>query len=144
MSADGKHADLTGVVIGAFFKVYNTLGYGFSEKVYERALAIELKKAGLQVETQKNITVYYETNIVGDYVADMLINQAVILELKAVRQVAEEHEAQLLNYLKATTIEVGLLLNFGIKAEHKRKVYDNDRKGSMTWLKPGSVAGQNL
>jgi GxxExxY protein len=117
MSADGKHADLTGVVIGAFFKVYNTLGYGFSEKVYERALAIELRKTGLQVETQKIITVYYDSEIVGDHVADMLINQAVIVELKAVRQLA---------------------------AEHKRKVYDNARKGAMTWLNPASVAKQNL
>ena len=143
MSADGKHADLTGVVIGAFFKVYNTLGYGFSEKVYERALAIELRKAGLQVESQKSIMVYYESDIVGEYVADMLINQAVILELKAVRQLAEEHEAQLLNYLKATSIEVGLLLNFGVKAEHKRKVYDNERKGGLTWLTPQPPASKN-
>jgi GxxExxY protein len=140
MSADGKHADLTGKVIGAFFKVYNTLGYGFNEKVYERALAIELRKTGLQVETQKSITVYYDSEIVGEYVADVLVNQVVILELKAVRQLAEEHEAQLLNYLKATPIEVGLLLNFGIKAEHKRKVYDNDRKGTMTWLAPRPAA----
>ncbi len=144
MSADGKHADLTGVVIGSFFKVYNTLGYGFSEKVYERALAIELRKAGLQVESQKSITVYYESDIVGEYVADMLINQAVILELKAVRQLAEEHETQLLNYLKATSIEVGLLFNFGVKAEHKRKVYDNERKGGLTWLMPQPPAPKNL
>ncbi len=100
--ADGEHADITGKVIGAFFKVYNTLGYGFHEKVYENALAIELR----------------------------------ILELKAARELAEEHEAQLLNYLKATTIEVGLLLNFGVKAEHKRKAYDNDRKGPLTWTAP--------
>lgn len=140
MSADGKHADLTGVVIGAFFKVYNTLGYGFNEKGYERALAVELRKTGLQVETQKSITVYYESEIVGEYVADVLVNEVVILELKAMRQLAEEHEAQLLNYLKATPIEVGLLLNFGIKAEHKRKVYDNDRKGVMTWLTPWPAA----
>ncbi len=144
MSADGKHADLTGVVIGAFFKVYNTLGYGSSEKVYERALTIELRKAGLQVEPQKSITVYYDSDVVGEYVADMLVNQAVIRELKAVRQLAEEHEAQLLNYLKATSIEVGLLLNFGVKAKHKRKVYDNERKGGLTWLMPQPPALKNL
>ncbi len=138
MPADGKHADVTRTITGAFFKVYNTLGYGFNEKVYERALAIELKKAGLKVETQKEITVYYDCDVVGEYVADLLINQAVIVELKAVRQLAEEHEAQLLNYLKATTIEVGLLLNFGIKAEHRRKVYDNERKGTLAWLEPQS------
>jgi GxxExxY protein len=138
--ADGKHADITGKIIGAFFKVYNTLGYGFNEKVYENALAIELRKAGLKVAKQQEIVVYYEGETVGDYRADIVVNDAVILELKAVRELAEEHEAQLLNYLKATTIEVGLLLNFGVKAEHKRKVYDNDRKGSMNWISPQPTA----
>lgn len=131
---DGKYADLTGKVIGAFFKVYNTLGYGFNEKVHENALAIELRKAGLKVETQREIVVYYERETVGDYRADIVVNDVVILELKAVRELADE--AQLLNYLKATAIEVGLLLNFGVKAEHKRKVYDNDRKGSLAWIAP--------
>jgi GxxExxY protein len=134
--ADGKHADLTGKVIGAFFKVYNTLGYGFNEKVYENALAIELRKAGLRAAKQQEFVVYYEGEAVGDYRTDIVVNDVVIVELKAVRELAEEHEAQLLNYLKATTIEVGLLLNFGVKAEHKRKVYDNDRKGSLTWIAP--------
>lgn len=133
---NGKHVDLTGKVIGAFFKVYNTLGYGFNEKVYEKALAIELRKAGLNVAAQQEIVVFYEGETVGDYRADIVVNDVVILELKAVRELAEEHEAQLLNYLKATTIEVGLLLNFGVKAEHKRKVYDNDRKGSLAWITP--------
>jgi GxxExxY protein len=137
--ADGKHVEITGKVIGAFFKVYNKLGYGFNEKVYENALAIELRKAGLKVETQKEITVYYDDITVGDYRADVLVNDAVIVELKAARELAEEHEAQLLNYLKATTIEVGLLLNFGIKAEHKRKVYDNERKGTLSWITPQAI-----
>jgi GxxExxY protein len=134
--AEGKHVELTGKVIGAFLKVYNTLGYGFNEKAYENALAIELRKAGLKVATQQEIVVHYEGNIVGDYRADMVVNEVVILELKAARELAEEHEAQLLNYLKATTIEVGLLLNFGAKAEYKRKVYDNERKGSLSWITP--------
>ncbi len=133
---DGKHADLTGKVIGAFFKVYNRLGYGFNEKVYENALAIELHKAGLKAVKQQEIVVYYDGESVGDYRADIIVNDIVILELKAVRELAEEHEAQLLNYLKATTIEVGLLLNFGPKAEFKRKVYDNARKGSLNWTRP--------
>jgi GxxExxY protein len=133
---DGKHTDITGKVIGAFFKVYNTLGYGFNEKVYENALAIELHKAGLKAVKQLEIVVYYQGENVGDYRADIVVNDVVIVELKAVRELAEEHEAQLLNYLKATTIEVGLLLNFGVKAEHKRKVYDNDRKGPLTWTAP--------
>jgi len=134
--ADGKPADITGKIIGAFFKVYNTLGYGFNEKVYENALAIELRKAGLKVVKQQEIVVYYDGENVGDYRTDIVVNDVVIVELKAVRELAEEHEAQLLNYLKATTIAVGLLLHFGVKAEHKRKVYDNDRKGSLTWISP--------
>jgi len=80
--------------------------------------------------------VYYDGENVGDYRMDIVVNDVVIVELKAVRELAEEHEAQLLNYLKATTIAVGLLLHFGVKAEHKRKVYDNDRKGSLTWISP--------
>lgn len=132
---EGKHSDLTEQIIGAFFKVYNTLGYGFSEKVYENALGLELRKLGLKAEQQKKILVYYHSQVVGEYFADIVVNEIVIIELKAIRQLLEEHEAQLLNYLKATQIEVGLLLNFGPKAEHKRKVYDNVRKGSLIWTK---------
>ena len=104
--------------------------------MYENALAIKLRKAGLKTVKQQEIVVYYDGENVGDYRADIIVNDAVIVELKAARELAEEHEAQLLNYLKATTIEVGLLLNFGVKAEHRRKVYDNDRKGSLTWISP--------
>lgn len=91
----GKHTDLTEQIIGAFFKVYNTLGYGFSEKVYENSLAIELRKAELRVEQQKSIVVYYNSDVVGENAADILVNEAVILELKAVRTLLEEHQAQL-------------------------------------------------
>ena len=136
MKFEGKHAELTEKVIGAFFKVYNTLGYGFAEKVYENALTMELRELGLKVEQQKSITVYYEGSIVGEYVADVIATDVVLLELKAVRQLTDDHEAQLLNYLKATPIEVGLLLNFGPKAEYKRKVFDNTRKGSLNWHHP--------
>jgi GxxExxY protein len=104
--------------------------------VYENALAIELRKAGLKAVKQQEIVVYYDGEGIGDYRADIIVNDVVMVELKAARELAEEHEAQLLNYLKATTIEVGLLLNFGVKAEHKRKVYDNDRKGSRSWITP--------
>jgi GxxExxY protein len=134
MMFEGKHSDITGKVIGAFFKVYNQLGYGFTEKVYENALTIELRRIGLQAEQQKPIMVYYNGQVVGEYFADILVNDSVILELKATRQILDEYEAQLLNYLKATPIEVGLLLNFGPKAKHLRKTYDNALKGSMTWL----------
>jgi GxxExxY protein len=130
----GKHSDLTEKIIGAFFDVYNELGYGFSESVYENALLLELGNNGLRVEQQVPIKVYYHGQAIGQYWADILVNDAVILELKAVRQIIEEHEAQLLNYLKATQYEVGLLLNFGPKAQHLRKIYDNSRKGSLNWI----------
>jgi GxxExxY protein len=133
MAFEGKHSDLTKEIIGAFFKVYNQLGYGFSEKVYENALTIELRKLGLKSIQQDPITVYYDGSIIGEYTADILVNEVVLLELKAVRQLCNEHEAQLLNYLKATSIEVGLLLNFGPKPQYMRKVFDNERKGTLSW-----------
>ncbi len=110
------HKDVTSIIIQSFYKVYNTLGYGFLEKVYENAMRIELKKLGMSVEQQKNIKVYYDSEQVGDYFADLLVNDLVIVELKAAENLCEEHETQLLNYLKATDIEVGLLLNFGKKS----------------------------
>jgi len=122
------HANLTEKIIKAFFKVNNTLGYGFLEKVYENAMAIELIKMGCNVRQQQNIKVYYETEEVGDYYADLLIDDLVIIELKAAESLCEENEAQLINYLKATKMEIGLLLNFGKKAEFKRKIFTNDRK----------------
>jgi GxxExxY protein len=142
VSVDNKHADLTGKAIGAFYKVYNTLGYGFSEKVYENALALELRKLGLRVESQQPITVYYDHEVIGQFFADIVVNETVILELKAVHELVAEHEAQLLNYLKATLIEVGLLLNFGPTPEVKRKVYDNQRKGSLSWIREQNTDSQ--
>jgi GxxExxY protein len=129
-----KHTDTTELIIKAFYKVYNTLGYGFLEKVYGNALAIELRKLGLDVNQEVRIAVYYGGEVVGEYFADLLVVGAVIVELKAVKRLLEEHEAQLLNYLKATRYEVGLLLNFGPKPEIKRKAFDNSRKGSLRWL----------
>ena len=119
---------LTDKVINCFFKVYNTLGYGFLEKVYERALLIELSKIGLKVESQKPIKVHYDKQVIGDYYADIMVNDIVILELKAAETLCEQHELQLINYLKATDIEVGLLLNFGKKPEVKRKIFTNNLK----------------
>ena len=122
------HKELTSAVINAFYEVYNTLGYGFLEKVYENAMRIEITKSGIPVKQQKNIKVYYESEMVGDYYADLLVKELVIVELKAVETICEEHEAQLLNYLKATDIEIGLLLNFGKKPEIKRKIFMNKNK----------------
>jgi len=122
------HENITKKIIEAYYKVYNTLGYGFLEKVYENALKIELRRLNLKVDQQKSIKVLYESFEVGDYFADLIIEDLVIVELKAAESLCEEHEAQLINYLKATNLEVGLLLNFGKKPEFKRKVFSNDRK----------------
>jgi len=123
-----KHSHITEVVIKAFYKVYNTLGFGFLEKVYENALYIELLSNGLNVQRQKPIKVHYETNLVGEYFADLIVNDVVILELKAAEGLVKEHELQLINYLKATDLEVGLLLNFGTKPQFKRLIFENINK----------------
>ena len=129
-----KHRDITEKILYAFFKVvYPGLGYGFLEKVYENALAIALRQLGLKTEQQAKIFVYFAGQIVGEYYADLLVENCVIVELKAAQCIALEHEAQLLNYLRATPYEVGLLLNFGPKPEFCRKAFDNDRKITQTW-----------
>ena len=122
------HEELSSRIIKCFYTVYNTLGYGFLEKVYENALMIELSKNGLKAEKQKHIKVFYDDQSVGEYFADIIVEDTIILELKAAKSVVEEHELQLINYLKATKIEIGLLLNFGKKPEFKRKIFTNDRK----------------
>jgi len=122
------HSDLSSLILKAFYNVYNTLGYGFLEKVYENAMIIELKKLGLSCDAQYPIEVFYDDYKVGNYYADIVVEEKIILELKAAEAICEEHEFQLINYLKATDIEIGLLLNFGKKPEHKRKVLTNDFK----------------
>lgn len=122
-----KYTDVTQKIIKAFYQVYNTLGYGFLEKVYENAIIIELKSMGINVEKQKPIKVYYKEQQVGEYYADLIIEDVVIVELKATESLCEEHEFQLINYLKATDIEVGLLLNFGKSPEIKRKVFSTKK-----------------
>ena len=134
-SMEAEHKDITDLIIRAFYTVYNTLGYGFLEKVYPQALVIELRKLGLDVIPEALIKVYYNGQVVGEYLADLLVAGAVIVEIKAVRTLAPGHEAQLLNYLKATPYEVGLLLNFGPQPQIKRKVYDNERKGGLSWVR---------
>jgi GxxExxY protein len=119
---------MTDKIINAFYKVYNTLGYGFLEKVYENALVIELNSMGLHTIQQKSIKVYYEGQKVGDYFADIIVNDQVILETKAARCLEESHKAQLINYLKSTDKEIGLLLNFGENPDFKRVIFTNDRK----------------
>jgi GxxExxY protein len=128
MSDNYLHSNITSVVIKAFYNVYNKLGYGFLEKVYENSLLIELHKLGLSGKKQQQIKVFYDEKEVGVYIADIIVNDCVIIEIKASDDLCEEHEAQLINYLKATEIEVGLLLNFGKKAELKRKVFSSEYK----------------
>ncbi len=130
---EAKHRNITEQIIKAFYAVYNALGYGFLEKVYENAMVLELRKLGLDVVPQAAIRVYYDRQRVGEYNADLLVAELVIVELKAARALTQDHEAQLLNYLKATSYEVGLLLNFGPKPQVKRKVFDNERKGNLRW-----------
>jgi GxxExxY protein len=125
MNADYLHKELSAEIIKCFYKVYNTLGFGFLEKVYENALKIELTKSGLLVEKQMPITVYYDDMLVGEYFADLVVEKKIIIELKAAESLCEEHEFQLINYLKATDYELGLLLNFGKKPEIRRKIFTN-------------------
>jgi len=123
-----KHKDLTDKIIKVFYRVYGKLGYGFLEKVYENAMLLELKKEGIPASPQFPIQVSYENEVIGEYFADVLVDHKVIVEVKATKILTAENEAQLLNYLKATQMEVGLLLNFGPKPEIKRKTFDNWRK----------------
>jgi GxxExxY protein len=116
-----QDAVLTGNIIGAAFKVHNTLGCGFLEKVYENALALEIRRQGLKAVQQAPIQVVYEGTVVGDYFADLWIEDRVIVEIKAVLKIHPRHEVQLVNYLTATGVDVGLLLNFGRSVEVRRK-----------------------
>ena len=120
--------ELIDVILTQFYRVYNDLGYGFLERVYQNALYFALTNKGLKCEVEKPIKVFHDGHVVGDYRADLLVEDCVILELKACEDINPAHEAQLINYLKATEIEVGYLLNFGKKAKFSRKVYSNNRK----------------
>jgi GxxExxY protein len=123
------HADITDQILGCFYKVYNTLGYGFLEKVYENSLVIECRKSGLECLQQAGINVYYEDEEVGNYFADILVDNKIIVEVKAGKgEIVKEHEVQLSNYLKATNFEVGLILRFGEKPTFKRLVFSNEYK----------------
>jgi GxxExxY protein len=125
---DYKYKELTEKIIEIFYRVYNKLGYGFLEKVYENAMMKEFKTTDIPAVSQYAINVVYEGEIIGEYFADILVDSKVIVEIKASKSLAIENEAQLLNYLKATEIEVGLLLNYGPKPDLKRKAFNNTRK----------------
>ena len=120
-----EYGELTEKIIGCAYRVFNKMGFGFLESVYEKCLLIEMRKAGLDTESQKPITVYYDGEVVGEFVADIIVNDAVIIELKSVRRIIKAYEIQLVNYLVATGKPVGLILNVGErKVEIKRKVKD--------------------
>jgi GxxExxY protein len=130
-----KHKEITEKIIGVFYEVYNELGHGFLESVYEKSLEVALTSLGLRVCRQIEIPVSFRGQRVGIFTADVLVEDCVLLELKAARALDSTHQAQLLNYLRATEIEVGLLLNFGLKPEFKRLIFDNPRK--LIRAKPG-------
>ena len=120
-----EYSELTERIIGCAYRVYNKMGFGFLESIYEKCMLIELRKAGFNAEPQKPVTVYYENEVVGEFVADIIVNDTVIVELKSVRRIIKAHEVQLVNYLVATGKPVGLLINFGErKVEVKRKLKD--------------------
>ncbi len=126
-----KHEELTGEIISIHYEVYNELGYGFLEKVYQNAFYLALKEEGYNVKPQQKIDVWFRKKKVGEYFADLIVNDLVILELKAKEFYSEGDEAKLLNYLRGTEIEVGLLFNFGKKPGFIRKVYDNELKKNL-------------
>ena len=128
MNADLKYSELTQTIIGVYYDVYNELGAGFLESVYQKSLALALESAGLAVCSRIDIPVWFRGQRVGQFEGDLLVEKCVLLELKAARALGSVHQAQLLNYLRATEIEVGLLLNFGPKPEFKRVAFDNSRK----------------
>ncbi len=133
-----KEEELTGFIIKAYYKVYNTLGYGFLERVYHKSLELELRNMGLAVHYKRRTEVYYEGVQVGIYQADLVVNNKIIIEIKATEGLHPAHEAQLVNYLRATEIEIGFLFNFGQKPQFVRKYFSNERKSLG---KPPEVRG---
>ena len=121
-----KHSEMTEKIIGAAYKVHNTLGSGFLEKVYQNSLVIEIRALGFDVEVEKPVKVYYHGEVVGNYVADIIVDGKVLLEIKAIKELSGIHEAQILNYLKATGIGVGLLINFDRSVNIKRRIMDKE------------------
>lgn len=134
------HKEITEKIIKAFYNVYNELGYGFLERVYEHALVNEFEDLGLKSEQQRLIVVMYKERTVGDYYADLVVEDKVIVELKAAERLHSSHKVQLMNYLKATDLEIGLLLNFGEKPEFKRVIFSNNHPNKRLPEKPSADA----
>ena len=134
-----KHQELTEQIIGVFYEVYNELGHGFLEKIYEEAMARALKAKGFQVQQQAPLPVWFRGEIIGVYDADLVINNVVLVELKACKAIDPSHEAQLLHYLRSTEIEIGLLLNFGPRPQLRRLAFDNERKKISAHLRKSAA-----
>jgi GxxExxY protein len=142
MNLDLKHRELTERVIGVFYDVYNELGHGYLESIYATAMAIALRQAGLQVEQELPISVRFRGETIGDFKADLVVNGSVLLELKAVRAIDQAFEKQILNYLRGTRLELGLILNFGPKPEFRRFVYENERKQISVYPRVSAAASE--
>ena len=120
-----EHKDITHQIIGAAYKVYNTLGFGFLESVYKKSMLIELNKANLSVKDEKSLKVYYEGSVVGEFYVDLFVENEIVVELKSVKHILQEHEVQLVNYLNGLKIEIGLLINFGPSGVDVKRKYRN-------------------
>jgi GxxExxY protein len=140
---NGKHDEVTRAIIGVFYDVHNELGVGFVESIYKECMRIALAQAGLRVQTEVPIPVRFRDSLVGVFKADLIVNQSVLVELKVCDSLAREHEAQTLNYLRATDIEVALLMNFGSTARFKRLIMDNSKKRSVSSVKIGVKPSSN-
>lgn len=134
-----KHAELTKQIIGVFYDVYNELGFGFLESVYRNSFRLALQEKGLIVEDEVSTPVYFRGQKVGDFKADLIVSKIILLELKTAETLMPAHEAQILNYLRATSLEVGLLFNFGPKPQVRRLLFDNERKRVRTFRVGGAL-----
>jgi GxxExxY protein len=133
-----KHSELTDTVIGVFYEVYNELGFGFLESVYRDSLRHALLEKGLSVEQEVAVSVFFRGHNVGDFRADQVVNGTILLELKTAEQIVAAHESQVLNYLRSTALELGLILNFGPRPQLRRLLLDNSRKHTKTHRAGGS------
>jgi len=138
-----KYSELTEQIIGVFYEVYNELGFGFLEKVYEEAMAIALRERGLEFQQQSPVPVWFRGHKIGSYDADLVVGGVVLVELKACKALEAAHEAQLLHYLRSTEIEVGLLLNFGPRPQVKRLAFENERKKISVHLRKSAAKGSS-
>jgi GxxExxY protein len=139
INSNYKHSELTDLIIGVFYEVYSELGFGFLESVYRNSLRLALLEKGLTVEQEAPITVFFRGKNVGDFRADLVVNGSILLELKTADHIVAAHESQVLNYLRSTSLELGLILNFGPKPQVRRLLLDNSRKHVKAQHAGGSI-----